>query len=89
MSSSVEQKSKLERNGCLLIINPERDFLSKSGKYARRHSGITEMLETRDHIEHTATAISEKLDIAAVRSQYRANQFGEGLSLCIPATEGV
>jgi len=71
----------------IVIIDPQKDFTSIEGAYARRHSGISQILRAKDTINGLFSS-TPRLNIWTVISDYQPNQFGDGLSLCIPGTEG-
>lgn len=72
---------------CVVIIDPQKDFISPGGKYAKRHSGIKQILDAKTNINNLVDHIAE-LPVVIVYSSYQKNQFEENLSLCIPGTDG-
>lgn len=74
-------------NECIVIIDPQKDFTSIHGNYAQRHSGISQILNAKANINNLLTQIG-KNQFIIVNSNYSVNQFGEGLSICIPGTKG-
>lgn len=74
-------------NTCIVIIDPQKDFTDPSHDYARRHGTITQIREAKQHIQQLLhSPVSEPIII--VRSDYRPEQFGTGMFLCIPGTTG-
>jgi nicotinamidase-related amidase len=71
----------------IVIIDPQKDFISMDGAYARRHSGINQILQAKDTINRLFDE-AKHLNIWTVISDYQINQFGPDLSMCIPGTEG-
>lgn len=75
------------RKACIVVIDPQKDFISEAGNYASRHAGITQMLAAKERINSLVYA-DEKSHVVVVTSDYQEDQFGIGLSICIPGTEG-
>ena len=71
----------------IVIIDPQKDFISTDGAYARRHSGISQILRAKDNINRLLGG-THQLNVWTVISDYQINQFGPGLAMCIPGTEG-
>ncbi len=71
----------------IVIIDPQKDFTSTEGAYAKRHSGISQMLRAKAVINGLFSR-TNPLNLWTVISDYQIDQFGPGLSLCIPGTEG-
>ena len=71
----------------IVIIDPQKDFISIDGAYAKRHSGISQILRAKDNINGLLSG-THPLNVWTVISDYRINQFGPGLAMCIPGTEG-
>jgi nicotinamidase/pyrazinamidase len=71
----------------IVIIDPQKDFISIEGAYAKRHAGISQILRAK-HTIHELLSRTNHPRIWTVISDYRIDQFGLGLSLCIPGTEG-
>ena len=76
------------RHSALVIIDPQKDFTSLSGAYARRHKGISQIRSARQQIAKLLASIPAHIPVIVVCSDYAPDQFGENLSLCIPGTEG-
>jgi nicotinamidase-related amidase len=74
-------------NDLFVIIDPQYDFINERGLYARRHQGIGQIADARFQIIKLLGRI-DKDQAVIVYSNYENNQFGNGLSLCIPGTEG-
>jgi nicotinamidase/pyrazinamidase len=74
-------------NHCILIIDPQKDFIHVDGIYAKRHAGITQMLQAKTKINELLQAV-EPQNIVIVYANYAPNQFAAGLSICIPNTWG-
>lgn len=72
---------------CIIVIDPQKDFTSDEGAYAKRHSSITDIKAATRLIQQLINE-QEKNNTVIVYSNYTANQFGEGLNICIPGTEG-
>jgi nicotinamidase-related amidase len=71
----------------IVIIDPQKDFISLDGAYAKRHSGISQILQAKDTINGLFKRTNQ-LKLWTVISDYQINQFGTGLSMCIPGTDG-
>jgi nicotinamidase-related amidase len=71
----------------IVIIDPQKDFISREGAYARRHSGISQILRAKAVINGLFSG-PNRLNVWTVISDYQINQFSPGLSMCIPGTEG-
>lgn len=70
----------------LVIIDPQNDFTSDLGFYAKRHP-ITAIKNTISKINK----LTEKLDpsdILIIQSNYKPSQFEPGIDMCIPNTYG-
>lgn len=74
-------------NEIIVIIDPQKDFISDSGAYAKRHSGISQIMEAKENINKLLKN-QDKQKAIIVISDYSKNQFAPGLSICIPGTEG-
>ncbi|PWV49083.1 cysteine hydrolase family protein [Chitinophaga sp. S165] len=74
-------------NSCIVVIDPQKDFISESGNYAGRHNGIRQMLDAKEKINGLVHSVN-KNHVIIVTSDYKKDQFGTGLSICIPGTEG-
>jgi nicotinamidase/pyrazinamidase len=74
-------------NELLVIIDPQNDFINKDGIYAKKHSGISQILNAKEKI-NTLLNLHRNKKIVIVFSNYKNNQFEEGLSICIPGTDG-
>ncbi|MCW3464395.1 cysteine hydrolase family protein [Chitinophaga nivalis] len=74
-------------NQVIVIIDVQKDFTGTDSPYARRHGSI-------HAIRQATTLIQQLLDtpkdtpFLVTQSAYRPNQFGPGLSMCIPGTPG-
>jgi hypothetical protein len=44
-------------NHCILIIDPQKDFIHVDGIYAKRHAGITQMLQAKTKINELLQAV--------------------------------
>ncbi len=73
-------------NKAILIIDPQKDFTSETGAYAKRHSGILQILKAKKNIQNLIDTTSTPVII--IYSNYIENQFENNLSICIPNTEG-
>jgi nicotinamidase/pyrazinamidase len=71
----------------LLIIDPQKDFIHRDGNYAGRHAGITQILDAKEKI-NSLLHTQNKEELLIITSDYRKDQFRQGLSICIPGTEG-
>ena len=71
----------------ILIIDPQKDFVHRDGNYASRHKGITQILDAKEKINKLLLT-QKKEELLIVTSDYRKDQFHQGLSICIPGTEG-
>lgn len=71
----------------LIIIDPQNDFTSPQGNYAQRHTGIREIIATKNRINKLVQLIGPG-NTAVVSSDYRPGQFNPGLNMCIPGTTG-
>ena len=74
-------------NELLVIIDPQNDFINKTGFYAKKHCGIDQILNARQKINNLLS-LHNKEKIVIVFSNYKKDQFEEGLSICIPGTVG-
>jgi nicotinamidase-related amidase len=72
---------------CIVVIDPQKDFINETGNYASRHAGITQMLAAKERINSLVHS-PYKRHVIIVTSDYEEDQFGVGLSLCIPGTDG-
>lgn len=70
----------------IVIIDPQKDFTADEGNYATRH-GITGIKAVKERIELLLRTAGDKHGIV-VCSDYRPDQFGEGLCMCMPGTSG-
>ena len=70
-----------------IIIDPQNDFTSSEGDYAKRHAGITQIEAAKENINRLLE-LWGKEHFIIVKSDYRLHQFGEGLAMCIPGTFG-
>jgi len=70
-----------------IIIDPQNDFTSPEGNYAKRHTGITQIEAAKENINRLLE-LWGKENFIVIKSDYRLHQFGEGLSMCIPGTFG-
>jgi nicotinamidase/pyrazinamidase len=70
-----------------IIIDPQNDFTSLEGYYAKRHSGIAEILKAKENINKLLKLWSKE-NFVVIKSDYQPNQFGKGLAMCIPGTFG-
>lgn len=70
-----------------IIIDPQNDFTSPEGNYAKRHSGITQIEAAKENI-NKLLGWWGKEHFIVIKSDYRPHQFREGLSMCIPGTFG-
>ena len=71
----------------LVIIDPQNDFTHLEGSYARKHAGITQITESKARINQLLHSFNPN-EILFVRSDYKPDQFEQGLSICIPGTFG-
>ncbi len=74
-------------NSCIVVIDPQKDFISEAGNYAGRHAGIRQMLDAKEKINSLVHSVY-KGHVIVVTSDYEQDQFAQGLSICIPGTEG-
>lgn len=70
-----------------VIIDPQNDFTSPEGNYAKRHSGIIQIEAAKENINKLLAWRGQEHFIV-IKSDYRPHQFGEGVSMCIPGTYG-
>ena len=70
-------------NELLVIIDPQFDFINQRGSYAKKHPGISQILNARDKI-NKLIALQGKTNVIVVFSNYKEDQFEEGLLICIP-----
>jgi nicotinamidase/pyrazinamidase len=75
-------------NTLIVIIDPQHDFINQTGEYAKKHSGIKQILHAREKINGLLKDLHRKEKIVIVYSDYEKNQFENGLSICIPGTIG-
>ena len=71
----------------LVIIDPQHDFINPAGHYAKKHAGINQILSAKENILRLLK-VHDMANVVVVYSDYKKNQFEEGLSICIPGTEG-
>lgn len=71
----------------LVIIDPQNDSTHWEGNDARRHGSIIQIAETKARIHSLLNAFAGN-ETVIVRSSYQPDQFGPGLSMCIPNTFG-
>jgi nicotinamidase-related amidase len=57
------------------------------GNYASRHEGITQILDAKEKINRLLLT-QKREELLIITSDYQKDQFQEGLSICIPGTEG-
>jgi nicotinamidase/pyrazinamidase len=74
-------------NELVVIIDPQKDFTSIDGDYAKRHAGITQILASKERINKLINTI-DKNRCVVIFSDYREDQFEKGLAICIPGTNG-
>ncbi len=79
----IESMSK----SVFIIIDPQNDFTSREGNYAKRHTGITQIEVTKKNINKLLKWWGKEHFIV-IQSHYRPHQFGQGLSMCISGTFG-
>jgi nicotinamidase/pyrazinamidase len=72
---------------CTIIIDPQADFISVDGNYAKRHPGMIQIMDAKEKINEWLH-LRQVQNILVVVSDYSDNQFEENLSLCIPGTKG-
>lgn len=72
---------------CIIVIDPQKDFTTEDGAYAKRHTLIHEIKKATARIQQLIDA-QKDIGIIVVYSSYKEKQFGEDLSMCIPGTEG-
>lgn len=72
---------------CIIIIDPQKDFINEEGVYAKRHPQIHAIKNAAERIQQLIDK-GKKYDLIVVYSNYKQDQFGEGLLMCIPGTEG-
>jgi nicotinamidase/pyrazinamidase len=74
-------------NELLVVIDPQKDFINRTGFYAKKHLGINQILNVKQKI-NKLLALYDKERIVIVFSDYEKGQFESGLSICIPDTDG-
>jgi nicotinamidase-related amidase len=74
-------------NELVVLIDPQIDFIGEEGNYAKRHSGINQILDAKRKI-NTLIKSLDKRKIVIVSSDYEENQFEKELAICIPGTNG-
>jgi nicotinamidase/pyrazinamidase len=75
------------KDRCIIIIDPQKDFTSTEGAYAKRHPQLTAITQAVQRIQALINA-PYPADLIVVYSNYTANQFGDNLDMCIPGTDG-
>ena len=70
-----------------IIIDPQNDFTSREGNYAKRHTGITQIEAAKENI-NKLLAWRHIENFIVIKSHYSPHQFGKGLYMCIPGTFG-
>ncbi len=71
---------------CIIVIDPQMDFVSPDGAYAKRGHGTTSIRNCLGSINEYLARTSDRRIL--VYSNYSASQFGPGLDLCIAGTPG-
>ena len=71
----------------IVIIDPQNDFTNVEGCYAKKHSGITQILKAKENI-NTLLNFQTNDKCVIIRSDYKVDQFEKGLAICIPNTFG-
>jgi nicotinamidase/pyrazinamidase len=71
----------------ILIIDPQKDFIHRDGNYASRHQGITQILDAKEKINKLLRT-QKREELLIITSNYQKDQFQQGMSICIPGTEG-
>ena len=72
----------------VIFVDVQNDFTTKGFFYDQRGHGITAIQQALNNIELLTKEIKSEIPIALTISEYRANQFGKGISMCIPKTRG-
>ncbi|PZR25867.1 MAG: hypothetical protein DI535_16300 [Citrobacter freundii] len=72
---------------CIIIIDPQKDFTSEEGVYAKRHPQIHEIKNAVKRIQQLLDTV-KNYELIVVYSNYKQDQFEEQLLMCIPGTEG-
>src|SRR6202000_1575571 len=70
----------------ILIIDPQKDFIHPDGNYSSRHRGITQILDAKERINRLLLT-QKREELLIITSDYREDQFRQGLSICLPGTE--
>lgn len=78
---------QIRENELLVVIDPQRDFTGADGFYAKRHSGINQVMRVRDDINRLLRTF-DTARFVIIYSDYVPGQFGAGLHMCIPGTPG-
>ncbi|MBI38635.1 MAG: hypothetical protein CMF59_03485 [Leptospiraceae bacterium] len=71
---------------CLLVIDPQMDFVSPDGAYAKKGHGTACIRNCLGNINEYLSRTTDRRIL--VYSNYSVDQFGPGLDLCIPGTPG-
>ena len=74
-------------NEIVVIIDPQKDFISNEGVYAKKHSGISQIVKAKERINKLIKFL-DKNKLLIIYSDYQEDQFEKGLSICIPGTDG-
>lgn len=74
-------------NELLVIIDPQNDFTHLDGNYASRHKRITQIAAAKANIKSLLPSFDRSKTVI-IRSDYKPDQFSQGLSICIPDTFG-
>lgn len=75
-------------NKAVLVIDVQNDFTAEKGFYLQRHGGGQNIKQSLQNITVFLEEIKNTVPVVCVYSNYRIDQFGEGISMCIPRTYG-
>lgn len=71
----------------IVIIDPQNDFTSPEGYYARKHGKISQIVKAKTRINQLLLR-HHKSGFIVLTSGYKKDQFAEGVHMCAPGTFG-
>jgi|ERR1700733_2721950 len=77
----------VNNDALLVVIDPQKDFIHSDGAYAKKNHGLQQILQAKSNIIKLIGG-KANMPVVIVKSDYRRNQFEEGLSIGIPGTFG-
>ena len=80
------QAAGKDRMDCLIVIDPQMEFVSTEGAYANRGHGTSDIRGCLGRINEYLSR--SELHRILIYSDYTPGQFEPGLNLCIPGSSG-